>query len=382
MRSVEELIRRQRILADFGDFSQESEDLDAVLTEACKLIGAALGTNLAKVLEIEEASATLLVRAGIGWQPGVVGEVRLEMSDHSSETYAIREEIPVITADIDQEDRFEFPAFMKEAAVVGVINVPIYLYARKPYGLLQVDSRDAWNPDDHDIEFLRTYATILGPVIDRLHKLHALREATDKNRTLLHELQHRIKNNIASIMGLVSLRIRHAASDEVRAELGVVGERIEVLRLVHDHVHATGDGDRLPLKPYVEQLLGGLLKLHCETAVRLDVQIGNIVIGSDAAIPFGLILNEFTTNSLKYAFRDNDRMASASILMQVEERDRRLWIRIQDNGRGLAAKPRSEGTASGTGMKLITALSRQIGGEPTWSSEPGATLCLDFPAGT
>ncbi|WP_260600092.1 hypothetical protein [Sphingomonas endolithica] len=77
---------QQRILADFGEFALRSEDLDEVLTEACRLVGKALGTDLAKVLEIENTEQTLFVRAGVGWGEGVVGHVRLPMGERSSET--------------------------------------------------------------------------------------------------------------------------------------------------------------------------------------------------------------------------------------------------------------------------------------------------------
>jgi two-component sensor histidine kinase len=378
MTDFETMVRRQRVLADFGDFARQSEDLGAVLTQACQLIGEALGTDLAKVLEIEEGSQTLLVRAGIGWQPGVVGEVRLPMGEHSSETYAIKQGVPVITADIRTEDRFEFPAFMKEAGVAGVVNVPIFLPGNKPYGLLQVDSRKPWNPDQSDTEFLRTYSAILGPVIDRLHKVHALRQATDRNETLLHELQHRIKNNISAITGLVRLQIKRASSEDVRYELGVVGERIEALRLVHEQVYAARNADRLSLRSYVTALLEGLLALHKEAGIQLKIDIDDVAIDSDTAIPLGLILNEFTTNSVKYAFGDDGRGTDNSILVEAHRCDGLIQVRICDNGPGLPSELPVSRVTSGTGMGLIAGLSRQIGAKPEWASERGTTLCLDF----
>ena len=377
--NLDQMQLRQRVLADFGEFAQQSDDLDAVLTEACRLIGSALGTDLAKVLEIEADSRTLFVRAGVGWQPGVVGEVRLPMGEHSSETYAIKEGIPVITADIRREERFVFPQFLKDAGVAGVVNVPIYLHDRIPYGLLQVDSRKPWNPDQQDIEFLRTYATVLGPVIDRLHKVHALQQAIDKNEILLHELQHRIKNNIGAIMGLVRLRMNHASSEDARHELSVVGQRVEALRLVHEQVYAARNADRLALRPYVTQLLEGLLALHEEAGVRLDVRIDDVEIGSDTAIPLGLILNEFTTNSLKYAFEGVDQGEDALILVEAQQGDGRLRVRICDNGKGLPSAVHTSRPGFGTGRALIEGLSRQIGAKPDWTADRGTALSLEFP---
>ncbi|MEG9524498.1 MAG: PAS domain S-box protein [Hyphomicrobiales bacterium] len=163
-----EMIKRQRVLADFGEFALHSDDLDEVLCEACRLVGEALGTGRAKILEIQDNGQWLIVRAGVGWDPGIVGRLRLPMGEHSSETFAVRQGKPVITQDISKEERFEVPAFMKQAGVVALVNVPIRVPGGRAYGLLQVDATEPRAFADEDTEFLRTYATILGPVIDRL----------------------------------------------------------------------------------------------------------------------------------------------------------------------------------------------------------------------
>ncbi|WP_052402771.1 sensor histidine kinase [Muricoccus aerilatus] len=169
-------------MADFGDVALRSDDLDGVLNEACRLVGEALGTGRAKVLEIEHEEQSLWVRAGVGWSPGIVGHLRLPMSEHSSETFAIEAAKPVITQDIGKEERFDVPPFMKEAGVVALANVPIFLPGGRPYGLLQVDDVRPRDFDDEDTQFLRTYATILGPVIDRLLLARALRTTEERFR--------------------------------------------------------------------------------------------------------------------------------------------------------------------------------------------------------
>ena len=180
--TVESLLKRQKVLANFGDFALQSEDLDEVLTEACRLVGDALGTGRAKVLEIEPGGESLFLRAGVGWDPGVVGHVHIPMGERSSESYAIEAAAPVITQDISQEPRFDVPPFMKEAGVVALANVPVFLPGRRAYGLLQVDDTVPRDFDENDTEFLRTYATILGPVIDRLLKLQELRASEERFR--------------------------------------------------------------------------------------------------------------------------------------------------------------------------------------------------------
>ncbi|MBQ0819499.1 PAS domain S-box protein [Microvirga sp. HBU67558] len=179
---LEILLRRQKVLADFGDFALQSEDLDEVLTEACRLVGEAMDTGRAKVLEIARDGDSLLVRAGVGWARDIVGQVRLPMNERSSETYSIRKRKPVITQDIRTEERFDVPEFMKQAGVVALANVPILLPGGHAYGLLQVDDTKPREFNQNDTEFLRTYATILGPIIDRLFKLRDLRSSEERFR--------------------------------------------------------------------------------------------------------------------------------------------------------------------------------------------------------
>ena len=180
-------LRRQRLLGEFGELALQSEDIDEFLNEACRLVAEAMGTARAKVLEIEDDGNSLLVRAGVGWGPSVVGEVHLVMSANSSETFSIREKCPVIVQDIDKEPRFDVPEFMKKAGVVALANVPILLPGGKAYGLLQVDDTRPRQFAEEDAQFLRTYATILGSVVDRLFKLSELRTTEQRFRLGVEE---------------------------------------------------------------------------------------------------------------------------------------------------------------------------------------------------
>lgn len=177
--------KRQKLLADFGEFALRNENLTDILTEACRLVGDALGTHRAKVLEIEKRTQSLFVRAGVGWDAGIVGNLRLPMRELTSETFSIEAGVPVTSRDVRIEARFELPAFLRAAGVVALANVPIFLPGGRPYGLLQVDSSNPRDFSQDDVEFLRTYSTILGPVIDRLNKMRALREAEERFRVIV-----------------------------------------------------------------------------------------------------------------------------------------------------------------------------------------------------
>ena len=176
------LLRQQNVLAKFAEFALRSDSLDDILNEACRLVGDALGTDLAKVMALQEDGVTLLVRAGAGWKPGVVGIATVNADRDTSEGYALQTGKPATSADIETETRFKYADFLLDNGVKALINVPIIgATNQRAYGLLQVDSRKPRDFDESDILFLRGYANLLAGAVERL-RIHS--EMCELNRTL------------------------------------------------------------------------------------------------------------------------------------------------------------------------------------------------------
>jgi len=210
-----------------------------------------------------------------------------------------------------------------------------------------------------------------------MHKVRSLEQALQTNEHLMRELQHRVKNHIGIVVSLIRARARNTTSEEARAELIAVGERIRTLHLVHEQLYQSGASDQLPLRPFLSQLVERLCQLHeSETGeIALAFDIADIVLSSDTAVPIGLIANEFVTNSLKYAFGDK----GGTISVSVEKSEGRLRLCLRDNGKGLPSASPAAPPGSGTGMKLIEALANQVGSQAVWSSsDAGTMVCLDL----
>ncbi len=179
-------VRQQAVLARFGELALRSDNLDEILTEACRLAGEALGTDLAKVMELQADGTSLLVRAGVGWKTGVVGEVTLRATDDSSEGQALRTGEPTISPDIATETRFTYPPFLSENGVEAVANVVIIGgRGRPPFGVLQVNSRAPRPFTDADTAFLRSYANLLAAAVDRLRVIGDMRDGEARLRLAL-----------------------------------------------------------------------------------------------------------------------------------------------------------------------------------------------------
>ncbi|VVN32523.1 Sensor histidine kinase RcsC [Pseudomonas fluorescens] len=177
------LLRQRKVLAEFGELALVSDDLEHILDEACRLVGAALETHMAKFMLLLDDGVTFVVRNGVGWKPGVVGQVRVQACEGSPERYSLDTDRPVISVDIATETRFRYHAFQTDNGVKAFVNVLVHgATATRPFGIFEVDSRIPRQFTENDIDFLRVYSNLLGAVLKRFNTLQVMRTAEEKLR--------------------------------------------------------------------------------------------------------------------------------------------------------------------------------------------------------
>jgi signal transduction histidine kinase len=157
-----------------------------------------LGTELAKVVALQPGGRQLLVIAGVGWKPDVIGRATIEVADDTSEGITIKTGEPVTSPDITRETRFRFPPFLIENNVKAVANVLIIgEEGAPPFGILQVDSHCPHEFTAEDTVFLRTYANLLAAAVIRLRASAALEakalELSEANTKLRVEVEERAR---------------------------------------------------------------------------------------------------------------------------------------------------------------------------------------------
>lgn len=250
-------MRQQEILAKFGELALRSDSLDQILTEACKLVGEALETDLAKVMELQSDGLSLLVRAGVGWKPGVVGEVVVKASADSSEGYALSTGESVISDDIATETRFKYADFIKDNGVRAMVNVIIIGGEGKlPFGILQVDSRKPRHFSERDAKFLIGYANLIAAAVDRLRATNDMRSTQEsliakeaELRALNETLEQRVLRRTEA------LAAEHATRRDVEKELRLLNRNLDT-RVIERTARLQESNDRMRLLEQITHAIG------------------------------------------------------------------------------------------------------------------------------
>lgn len=177
------LLRQRRVLAEFGELALASDDMDLIFNEACRLVGDALGTQMAKFMVLQDDGMTLFLRDGVGWKPGTVGRVRVRADAGSPERFSLDTGNPVISTDRATESRFRYHDFQIDNGVQAFVNVLVHGASEElPFGIFEVDSRTPRAFTEDDIDFLRGYANLLGAVLRRSMTHSAMRLTEHKLR--------------------------------------------------------------------------------------------------------------------------------------------------------------------------------------------------------
>jgi len=200
-----------------------------------------------------------------------------------------------------------------------------------------------------------------------------LQAALEAKTLLLHEVDHRVKNNLMMIGSLVRLQARKAGDPQLRAALQTMLNRIDALASVHRRLYQSDDVTVFDIGEFAASLTSEIVLAsdHAGTIVKTEVE--PVLIPAKKAGPLGLMLNEIVTNAVKHAFGDG---RAGSLTLTVQKSGNTARIQICDDGPGIdLGKPQPEGL----GWMLIHRLARQIGATVTKeNAHPGTCVTLSL----
>jgi two-component sensor histidine kinase len=369
-------LRQQSLLGEFGRSALQTRDIRQILQRATELCAQGLETPFAKVLEYMPEERRLLVSAGVGWAPATIGQISLGVDMESPAGYAFHTGQIVISNHLQEETRFRTPKLLSNHGIKRAINV---LIARGgdghlPFGVLEVDSADSGQFDLADADFLAGFAGLLGIAIERQHADAELQKALEHQAMLTREMSHRVKNSLASVVGLLRVQSRSAQSEEVQSALKDAASRITTIAQVHDHLWRSTRIGFVDIADFVGELCR---KLQETLSHNVNCTFGQLMISADKAIPLGLLINELVTNAAKHAYPGE----SGSIQVAGEPRGTDLHIEVTDQGVGLPKDFKMDQPRTNLGFKVIKSLIAQLDGRIALASNhpTGTIVRLDVP---
>ncbi len=192
---------------------------------------------------------------------------------------------------------------------------------------------------------------------------------------ILKEVHHRLKNNIASIEGLLSLQAASTDNAEVKTALQESKSRIQSIRVLYDKLLIGKDYRDIAIKNYIDSLIDSLVAVFPESKnVSFERNITDFNVSSKKAIPIGIIINELMTNIFKHAFKCKN---GGHVIIELIKADNLVTLKIKDNGIGI-----DEGIdlnkSPGFGLTLVKMLTGQLKGKYSMENDNGTMSILEF----
>jgi two-component sensor histidine kinase len=192
-----------------------------------------------------------------------------------------------------------------------------------------------------------------------------LQDSVDLNTMLFREIHHRVKNNLASIQALV--RMQNIPPEAKRN----IESRFAAMAAMHEHIYKHDRYEDINAADFIPAVIGKVIEAY-GADVTTHYDLDNVAVDRDHATPLALLLNELTTNSLKYALAP-DQAAEISISLRFAE-DNKAHLVFRDNGLGLPEVL----PAGSMGMRIIRGAVGQMGGSSEFTSDNGAVFVADL----
>jgi PAS domain S-box-containing protein len=199
----------------------------------------------------------------------------------------------------------------------------------------------------------------------------ALKRLLQEKEVLLREIHHRTKNNFQLILSLLNLQLGNIQDELSMRILNETRARILSIASLYDKLHLSGNVYTVDMQQFIKEIVVKMDTAANFGIIRMDqeIEVEEMKLKLDVAIPLGLIINELYTNSLKYAFNGN-RRGAIKIVMHFEDDDT-LYLKYKDNGKGLPEDFNLE-RHGGLGSSIISSFVEQLDGNISFCNNHGA----------
>ncbi|MGB9200477.1 PAS domain S-box protein [Methanobacterium sp.] len=263
-----------------------------------------------------------------------------------------------------------FNTHIKNFTEINTLEVPSY---RRDGTEITLEIRSVTASDNKDN--IDGFQGTARDITERTIATNQLKTSIKEKDILLQEIHHRVKNNMQIISSLLNLQITYLDDDEAVNLLKESQNRVRSMAIIHEKLYQSNDFTKINITEYINSLVNGLfysysIKNHINSIINVD----DVELNIETAVPVGLILNELISNSLKHGFATD----SGEIYIKLKTVDDKYEMIVGDNGIGFPKDLDFKKTES-LGLQLVTNLVNQIDGEIELNLNHGTEFKITFP---
>lgn len=261
--------------------------------------------------------------------------------------------------------------------ITSMIDVPVRSEG-KMIGVVcfeHVNSEISWS--ESDINFTQSIAQLISLNMETQKKWayrKELEKLLEQKEVLLKEINHRVKNNLAIIVSLMNLQNSKSKDDFHSSLFNELKNKLYSISAVQNQLINSKNQNEINFGKYIEGLANNLISSYPqEKQITISFSLEKIILPINIAIPLGLMSNEILTNSLKYAF-NNQNNSSCHIEISLIQKEDAIELTLKDNGTGYSISSVSKGL----GIELIDDLAEQIDAIVERKTQSGVEVKIKF----
>jgi two-component sensor histidine kinase len=376
-KEIEDTLKRRNralyLLNQAGQVFSSSLDLDAVLSAILDQVRQIMGVHAASIWLADETTSSVVCRESseqwlirghrVAYGQGIVG-------------WTVQHAESVIVPDTRLDPRHYKGIDDKIGVEIRcILSVPLKVKQRVT-GALQVVDTETDCFSQEDIPIMESLAATAAIAIENARLFEQVLRDAETKTTLLYEINHRVKNNLAAIIGLLYSEQRYGSTGDRQALIQDLIRRIQGIVQVHAMLSET-EWAPLPLDELTHQIITTTLRtLARDVKVHITITPSPVRIAAKYATNMALIVNELTTNTLKYALEGQD---TAEIRVHIATEDEGITLfEFSDNGPGYPDDV-VDLTRHNLGLYLVkTLVERGLEGTITLHNDDGPVTTIRF----
>jgi two-component sensor histidine kinase len=241
------------------------------------------------------------------------------------------------------------------------------------FGLAGFDGQEAPEGDE-----LRVFAEITASAIKRKQAEEKIRSLLEEKELLLHEVHHRIKNNMSTMISLLSLQSKAIRDTTASEALNDAMGRLQSMNTLYDKLFRAEDLREMSLRDYLPALVREIVAMFPNgDSVDVETRIDDIRLGVKRLSLLGIVVNELVTNAMKYAFVGREW---GKIAVSAHLKGNRVALGIGDDGVGVPETIDFE-NSSGFGLGLVRVLAKQLDASVSIERRKGTLVVIEFDLG-